>query len=493
MKKSLGFLALVSMIALLPGMALADFLQVSQTSVSISAGSSASVTTYPPNNLTVNITSITNVNVAYGLINNNILTIYGLSAGTSQITVCTYAQHCATINATVSGGSGGGSGQVSFSQSNITLNTGQNLTVTVYNNTSGSIYVSSVSPSNVVSANLSGNNLTVYANNSGSASVVVCSSTGTCGTLNVTVNQVNNQVSLSQTNVALSSGQNVAITIFGGYSSYYVSNNSNSNAVSTSISGNTLWLFAQNQGTSSVTVCASSVNQCATVFMNVTGSTSNPYFLVTSLNNAQVNNYYSAQLSASGGNPPYTFLLSSGTLPSGLFLNSNGFIGGTPTTSGNYNFTIRLTDNAGRAVFQNFNLNVTGGSVLGTSIYKNGTLVNDQGTVWIIYKNTKSGFANYQAFSDLGYKISNVIGGSTASVNNSGFVITHSNQAHPWGTWIKSGSTVYFVHEAGLIPIPTYDIFLNNGGEDKNVVFGNSFDFNKSQQSLMTYSDSRLR
>ena len=480
------------MFALLPGMALADFLQVSQTSVSVNAGSSASVTVYPPNNLTANITSITNVNVAYGLMSNNILTVYGLTAVTSQITLCTYDQHCATIFVSVSGGTGT-TGQISFSQNNLTLNTGQDSTVTVYNNTSGSIYVSSSSPSNVVSASLSANNLTIYGNNSGNASVVVCSSTGVCNTLNVTVNVVSNQVSLSQTSVNLSTGQNIAITIFGGHSSYYVSGNTNSNAVSTSISANTLWVFANNSGTSSVTVCASNVNQCASVFVNVTGYTSNPYFLVNTLNNAQVASFYSAQLSGSGGNPPYSFSVSSGSLPNGLYLSSSGLINGTPQAAGNYNFTIRLSDNANRAVFQNFNLNVTGGSVLGTSIYKNGTLVNDQGTVWIIYKNTKSGFANFQAFSDLGYKMSNSISGSTASVVNSGFVVSHGSQAHPWGTWIKSGNTVYFVHETGLIPVPSYDIFTNNGGEDKNVVSGNFYDFAKPQQGLMFYSDSRLR
>ena len=51
---------------------------------------------------------------------------------------------------------------------------------------------------------------------------------------------------------------------------------------------------------------------------------------------------YNDQLSVTGGIAPYTFTLKSGSsLPGGLSLNSTtGIIGGTPTTAGNYTFTI---------------------------------------------------------------------------------------------------------------------------------------------------------
>ena len=51
---------------------------------------------------------------------------------------------------------------------------------------------------------------------------------------------------------------------------------------------------------------------------------------------------YSTQLSVTGGIAPYTFSLKSGSsLPGGLSLNSTtGIIGGTPTTAGNYTFTV---------------------------------------------------------------------------------------------------------------------------------------------------------
>src|SRR5262245_17825493 len=53
---------------------------------------------------------------------------------------------------------------------------------------------------------------------------------------------------------------------------------------------------------------------------------------------------YSSRLSAPGGLRPYNFSLLSGSLPPGLTLSSNGSISGTPTTTGSYNFTVRVRD-----------------------------------------------------------------------------------------------------------------------------------------------------
>jgi uncharacterized repeat protein (TIGR03803 family) len=53
---------------------------------------------------------------------------------------------------------------------------------------------------------------------------------------------------------------------------------------------------------------------------------------------------YSATLTATGGNPPYTWSVVSGALPSGLTLNTGGAIHGTPTTAGLSNFTVQVKD-----------------------------------------------------------------------------------------------------------------------------------------------------
>ena len=60
---------------------------------------------------------------------------------------------------------------------------------------------------------------------------------------------------------------------------------------------------------------------------------------------AVVGTFYSQTITATGGTPPYIFTVSGGALPPGLTLNSTtGVISGTPTTAGQFNFTITATD-----------------------------------------------------------------------------------------------------------------------------------------------------
>ena len=53
---------------------------------------------------------------------------------------------------------------------------------------------------------------------------------------------------------------------------------------------------------------------------------------------------YNQTITASGGTAPYTFTVTSGTLPAGLTLTPAGVLSGTPTTAGSSTITIRGTD-----------------------------------------------------------------------------------------------------------------------------------------------------
>jgi hypothetical protein len=59
---------------------------------------------------------------------------------------------------------------------------------------------------------------------------------------------------------------------------------------------------------------------------------------------------YNQTLTCSGAVLPCTFAVSAGALPPGLALNSAGNLTGTPTSSGNYSFTVTAVDSAGPPV-----------------------------------------------------------------------------------------------------------------------------------------------
>jgi len=85
-----------------------------------------------------------------------------------------------------------------------------------------------------------------------------------------------------------------------------------------------------------------------------------PASTTPSLPNANIGLPYSAQLSAIGGQAPYTWALapSSPGLPGGLNISASGKITGTPTGPASiYDFTLRLTDSAG--VFRDVQYTIT--------------------------------------------------------------------------------------------------------------------------------------
>lgn len=77
------------------------------------------------------------------------------------------------------------------------------------------------------------------------------------------------------------------------------------------------------------------------------GSVGTPLSITTSsLPGGKVDTTYAQTLTATGGTPPYTWSVSSSTLPVGLSLTGNT-ISGTPTSGGTFNFAVQVTDSAG--------------------------------------------------------------------------------------------------------------------------------------------------
>ncbi|MBN1525398.1 MAG: putative Ig domain-containing protein [Spirochaetales bacterium] len=76
---------------------------------------------------------------------------------------------------------------------------------------------------------------------------------------------------------------------------------------------------------------------------------------------AQKDEIYSATISASGGQAPYTFTLDAGNVPSGLGLAVDGSITGTPDTFEVCDFTVLVTDNNGAYNEHDYTLSVISG------------------------------------------------------------------------------------------------------------------------------------
>ena len=87
------------------------------------------------------------------------------------------------------------------------------------------------------------------------------------------------------------------------------------------------------------------------------------------------NQAYNQLFTAVGGNAPYTFAVTSGTLPNGLSLATDGTLSGTPTTPNNYSFTVTATDIDGNTGYRpyTFSIGTAGGLSLAPGTLPNGT------------------------------------------------------------------------------------------------------------------------
>jgi Bacterial Ig-like domain (group 3) len=71
---------------------------------------------------------------------------------------------------------------------------------------------------------------------------------------------------------------------------------------------------------------------------------------------------------ASGGASPYTYSVSSGTLPFGLSLSNAGVLSGTPSTAGSFTFTVRATDLNGATGFASYSATISQQGLLSQTI-----------------------------------------------------------------------------------------------------------------------------
>ncbi len=79
--------------------------------------------------------------------------------------------------------------------------------------------------------------------------------------------------------------------------------------------------------------------------------------MTSTLPGGQMGVPYNTTITAMGGVAPYTWAVILGALPAGLTLGAtDGVLGGTPTVTGSFIFTVEATDSSGSAATRRFEL-----------------------------------------------------------------------------------------------------------------------------------------
>jgi large repetitive protein len=73
------------------------------------------------------------------------------------------------------------------------------------------------------------------------------------------------------------------------------------------------------------------------------------------------NTVYSDTLTETGGTGPFTWSVSSGSLPAGISLSADGNLTGTPTATGSAGFTVKVTDTSGQSATQATSITISAG------------------------------------------------------------------------------------------------------------------------------------
>ena len=233
-------------------------LSLSQTGLTMTVGQTASITANNNSASSLFLSSNSSPSVANVTISGNTITVTANLAGSTTVNVCSLANtaNCANFLVTVQSTN---VSAITFSQSNVTVPYGQNISVTIGGGTGVYSVVSNSSPT-TIQATISGSAVNLYGQaSSGSSVITVCSSNmSSCGVINATASSASSSsITFSQNNPSLTPGQVSSVTVSGGTGSYYISSNTNTSVVQTNVVGNTLTLTGNAVGSSVVTVCAS--------------------------------------------------------------------------------------------------------------------------------------------------------------------------------------------------------------------------------------------
>lgn len=278
------------------------YLSLSQSNINVIAGQGAVVmiSSNVGNVGAVSVTSNTNPSAASVSISGMQAVVNGLSAGSTNATLCAVNAGCTTLYVNVQPV---GAAQpsvvsspsvVSFSQGTVSLIVGQSQVVSMTG--PGSFYVSSNTNSSVASTNVNGSTLTVMGLAAGNISLSICSAGNnitSCGAVQVFVTPSNNTpnntssttVYLNPNSLTLNIGQSSTVALSSSQSiggTYYVNTNSNPSVVTVNVNGSTAQAYGLAFGGSNVSICEVGGNNCANLYVYVNqNSAATPAVTVT--------------------------------------------------------------------------------------------------------------------------------------------------------------------------------------------------------------------
>ncbi|MGA7684925.1 MAG: putative Ig domain-containing protein [Terriglobales bacterium] len=176
---------------------------------------------------------------------------------------------------------------------------------------------------------------------------------------------------------------------------------------------------------------------------------------------------YFATLYASGGQQPYTWSISTGSLPSGLSLNATtGAITGKPTVLGTTNFTVKVTDSGSQTATEAL-------SIFVITCNNDGALTGD----WAMLL---EGFNNNQQPAPVMAEVGSFVADGAGNIT-SGSVDTNDQVNGPVSGTISSGKYCMTTNNTGLVTVTqnvpvsntvhTFAIALNSSNSSGRIIY----------------------
>ncbi len=106
---------------------------------------------------------------------------------------------------------------------------------------------------------------------------------------------------------------------------------------------------------------------------------------------------------------------------------------------------------------------------------RDGSLINDKGTVYLVSNGKRSGFVSNSVFTGMGYTYNFVRPGDTSFMQTLD-PIKSASQKHPDGTLIKDNGTLYVMKNGARKGFPSMEVFNSWGYWTGEAVVANSYD-----------------